>query len=118
MTEKFCRKCGSAVSGKYCSNCGVRCLSPLEELRSAEKKAQREFLNTCEKSGLLKSQDALTVARACWNMCERRFHPSVCTYSSDSVYIPSEVFGELNRVRANAYSMFVSMASMVNAMWK
>lgn len=39
----FCANCGAAVSGNYCSVCGRKIRSALEEFRLAERKAAKEL---------------------------------------------------------------------------
>ena len=41
----FCKNCGAAVVGRYCSCCGTRVRSELEEYRAVEKKQLKSLLD-------------------------------------------------------------------------
>lgn len=43
----FCSKCGASVVGKFCSCCGQRVRSEIEEFRLTEQRARRAFLSEC-----------------------------------------------------------------------
>ena len=61
----FCSKCGAVVAGKYCSCCGQRVRSEIEEFRLTEQRMRRAFLNECrEKNGGAAWLQHL--ADACW----------------------------------------------------
>lgn len=38
----FCKKCGAAVSGKYCSCCGTRVTDDFTDFRKAQRRMNRE----------------------------------------------------------------------------
>lgn len=66
----YCKKCGAVVTGKFCSNCGTRAKTLLEEYRAAERKARRDFINDHVKKNYSNSGCALGhLADACWNAC-------------------------------------------------
>ena len=42
----YCKKCGAAVIGKFCSCCGTRVRTDAEEIRRMERQAKKEFIET------------------------------------------------------------------------
>lgn len=43
----YCRKCGAAVNGKYCSVCGTRATSDFDEFRKIQRRMDRDI---CKKA--------------------------------------------------------------------
>lgn len=39
----YCKKCGAVVTGKYCSCCGKRATTDLEDFRNAQRRIWRAF---------------------------------------------------------------------------
>ena len=41
----YCKKCGARITGKYCSECGTRHCSELEEFRKYSRRIKRKISN-------------------------------------------------------------------------
>lgn len=99
----FCKKCGAAVSGKYCCVCGTRIRTQLEEYRMAEKRAQRAFMFEKPFEGLFNQH----LASACWLMAGAKFtsHSVDCNGS-----VAPDAYENLRKAENYArelYSMFL-----------
>lgn len=60
----FCSKCGAVVNGKYCSCCGQRIRSEIEEFDVIERRLRREFRAANADKVLPRGSHYL--AEACW----------------------------------------------------
>lgn len=93
----FCKNCGAAIVGRYCSCCGTRVRSELEEYRAAEKKAIREFVRQFYHP--LDPNTPLSfmhLATACWYACEIS-EPNKVTYE-----VNPDSYVRLNTVKQRA----------------
>ena len=107
----FCTKCGASVVGKYCSCCGNRVRSSLEDLRLAEKRAKREFENACGNSEYPRRQlELLHLANACWLASYQRYNKSARYMIGD--IIPPEAYDSLETVRIHAQKLFDQLAGI------
>ena len=87
----YCKKCGAVVTGKFCSNCGTRVRSLLEEYRAAERKARRDFKKDHAKTNYSNFEiDLCHLADACWSACAMR-------------YLHDYEFDEFRRFNPNAF---------------
>lgn len=59
----FCSKCGAVVTGKYCSCCGQRARSEIEEFDVIERRLRRAFREECSKK---LPCGGFALADACW----------------------------------------------------
>ena len=95
----FCSKCGAVVAGKYCSCCGQRLRSELENYRLAEQRARRAFLNECKEGGRESWQGHL--ADACWYTAYMKYRKEPCNGFSYDVALDS-----LEEIRFTARGLF------------
>lgn len=102
----YCNKCGAAVVGKYCSCCGTRVRSQLEDFRLAERRAEKEFIraHTYDDSGRLLGLDKQHLAIACW--CAAQFKYGVYRHAIVDGKVPNAAFGELETIRIHAEKLF------------
>lgn len=104
----FCRKCGAAVNGKFCSCCGQRVLSDLEEFRKIERRMRREFIVACgSASGFQYDLDLTHLADACWYASNARYNKSHGYYVGD--HVPASVFDSLQDVWNHADKLFQAL---------
>lgn len=104
----FCKKCGAAVNGKFCSCCGQRVRSDLEELRVIERRVKKEFIESCERvTGLGYRNDLSKLAEACWYASNARYNKSN-SYQVDD-HIPASVFDSLQTVKIHAAMLFQAL---------
>lgn len=101
----FCTKCGAAVTGKYCSCCGQKVRSHKDEVILIEKKAKKEFCDSCTKSINGQFVDSAAVmghlALACWEAASAKY----LKYPSDAVgYIES--VNSADKVKMTARLLF------------
>ena len=102
VIKVFCTKCGSAANGRYCSNCGQRLRSRLEEYRLIEKRMRKEFIDSCSqiKDTCLFKTDLMHLAEACWLASTARYRRDI-GYDID-IYVPDEVFDGLVVIQSHA----------------
>lgn len=64
----YCKSCGAAVVGKYCSCCGARVRTDAEELRLIENRMRREFVSEMRGPRALGRLGLAyaNIAEACW----------------------------------------------------
>lgn len=69
----YCKKCGAAVVGKFCSVCGERVRTNEQEYRLAMSRAKKSFVRekTNQNPGCNLICDR--VADICWFTCERKY---------------------------------------------
>ena len=100
----YCNKCGAVVVGKFCSCCGVRVRSQLEEYRLAERHTKKAFEEACCRSGPIPQLELLHLASACWYAAYIRYSKARQLRIGDSV--PAETFEALKEIRAHAEFLF------------
>lgn len=105
----YCKKCGAAVVGKFCSCCGFRVRSQLEEFRLEERRRAREFKNTCANISYQKMRfDLMHLADACWLASSARY--GLCTKGLlvwDTV--PAEAYESLKNIESHAMALFLQL---------
>ena len=100
----FCNKCGAAVVGKFCSCCGTRVRSQLEEYKLVERAAEREFKKACTyEDGRCLGLDRLHLASACWLAAHCRYGYSALRIDRP---VPAEAYKSLEAVRVHAELLF------------
>lgn len=62
----YCTKCGAFVVGKYCSCCGQRVRSEMEEFRILERRRKKAFERSCEYSNGQIILHNARLADLCW----------------------------------------------------
>ncbi len=105
----FCSKCGAVVSGKFCSSCGQRIRTPLEEFRLEEKRRRRKIE---ELGRSLLGLPGLHIASACWL--------AVCLKYADCPalfgwYVPDSAFSNLEKADGEARDLFHEMVKYVTS---
>lgn len=88
-----CRRCGAIVMGKYCSCCGARLRTDLDEYNAMLRKAKSEFKAQCRLYGGLGRQGSACyhLADACWTASELRY--GVESFGSNYVLTQSDIDG-------------------------
>ena len=100
----FCNKCGAAVNGKFCSCCGQRVRSSLEEYRLAENRMRREFEKSCSEKGNARELHLMHLASACWLASSMKYDRSVILRIGD--YVPKSMYENLQTVRDHAEKLY------------
>lgn len=102
----YCNKCGALVVGKYCSCCGTKIRSQLEELRLAERRTRKEFVRAMSYSsaGALLGLSELHLAEACWIASYQKYSLGKLCWADDQ--IPQEAFDSITVVRDRAEQLF------------
>lgn len=103
----FCKKCGAAVNGKFCSCCGQRVRSALEEYHLAEKRMEREFINKCSETGKARELHLMHLASACWMASSMKYDRSRILHIED--YVPASVYDSLQTVRDHAEKLYLKL---------
>lgn len=65
--KMFCKKCGAAVSGKYCSRCGSRVFSDSEEFFRKLRTEKHRFMKSN------KDSVAYWLSEVCWFAAQEKF---------------------------------------------
>lgn len=100
-----CRRCGAVVTGKYCSCCGFRVRSDVDEYKALLRLAKKDYMRECR---LYESPDrrglAVThLAEACWMAADMRYGSVTCT----ATFIMSQVdVNNIETVREHAMLLF------------
>ena len=105
----ICKKCGSVATGKYCSNCGKKLLTPLEEYRRAEREVERRFKKICAQM----SSDSFygeQVASACWSASNRKYGKANFVTIYDP--FPVDAYEALEEVERHAAMMFAQLKNI------
>lgn len=108
----YCSKCGAVVVGKYFSCCGNRIRSELEELRLAERRAEKAFIHdfTHNAEGSWLASVNSHLVHACWLASFEKYSKGGTLYKvGDSV--PAEAFESLRTVRDHAERLYLAMLS-------
>ena len=107
----FCKKCGEEVTGKYCSNCGTKVTNRMEELRKAERKAQKdyEYGLTHNASGVLLPDVNGHLVSACWMASKSKYGWEFRVLKDDPENIPDEAFERLKIVREHAVKLYLAL---------
>lgn len=104
----FCKECGAVIVGKYCSCCGTRVRSTLQEFRLAERRAKKAFLKEhAYKDGKYLGIVVERFASACWHAATFRYGKYQSMVGPDNV--PSEAFEELEIVTRHAERLFCAL---------
>lgn len=103
----FCSKCGAAVNGKFCSCCGQRIRSSLEEYHLAERRMKKEFENRCCKNGNARELHLMNLASACWLASSMKYDRSRGLLIGD--YVPQSVYDNLQVVRDHAEKLYQAL---------
>lgn len=100
----YCKNCGAAVVGKYCSCCGQRVRSDVEEVRAIEKRLMKEFIDECTRDpgGILVDGRLYLhhLAQACWLAALMKYQKDPAT----TPYI--EAVNSLDDVKYAARALF------------
>lgn len=95
----YCTKCGAVVIGKYCSVCGQRVRSEMEEYKLLKRRAEREYKRVCTQNG---HADLYTnhIANACWLAALAKYEkrPDEARWS--------EVIASLDKIDCTARALF------------
>ena len=102
-----CRKCGAAVNGKFCSCCGQRVRSALEEYRLAEKRMERDFTNKCSETGKARELHLMHLASAWWKASSMKYDRSRILSIDD--YVPKSVYDNLQTLRDHAEKLYKAL---------
>ena len=70
-----CKRCGAFVVDKFCSHCGTRVRTDLQEYRLFEKKAAKSFKQECEEYRAPGESLLLVnhLSEACWQASNARY---------------------------------------------
>lgn len=69
----YCKKCGAAVCGKFCSVCGERVRTNEQEYWLAMSRAKKSFVREKTNQSPRGSLICNRVADICWFACERKY---------------------------------------------
>ena len=101
----YCSKCGAVVAGKYCSCCGKRILSDVQQLNATARKMSKDF---CEwayrESGNMLSHKHL--ASACWVACEMKYAKGLALFMGDGYVVVPGAYERLETVRDHAIALY------------
>lgn len=106
----FCKNCGAVVVGKFCSCCGKRVYSDLQEFRQVERRAKKEFL----RNAAIDNLDRMHLADCCWTACEMKYMGKgrICQCN------PNTAFGGERYVLApNAYELLQTVKQHAQALF-
>lgn len=101
----YCKKCGAAVVGRYCSYCGTRVRTDLDEYKSLLRRVKGEYIRECnyyrtaDRRGLAVTH----LAEACWTAAEIRYGSEYCV--ADFI-LTSEDLDNVEAVKEHALLLF------------
>lgn len=100
-----CKRCGAAVVGRYCSYCGVRVRTDLDEYKSLMRRAKTEYKLECAlyRTGGPRGLAIDHLATACWIAAEMRYGTDF--WGNDFVMTPSDI-ENIEIVREKAMLLF------------
>lgn len=109
-----CKNCGAVVVGKFCSCCGQRVTTILEDFRLAERRAAREFKNKHHEEdfhtyGLIPDH----VASLSFFVAEEKCVPSWNVYSCSFDEIAEESFNGLENAVSTAEKLYKAIMNMI-----
>ena len=99
----FCKNCGASVVGRFCSCCGRRVRSEIEDFRLAQQRKRREFLNDCRTSA--DSAWWGHLAEACWEASSMKYRKDP-TFDGASYM---EAYENLEEIRFHAWGLFCEL---------
>jgi len=110
----YCKNCGAVVVGKFCSCCGQRVRTTLEEFRFAEKRAEREFKNRHHKEdfgkyGLIPTHVASLSFFAASEKCVPSWHWNDCDFDE----IAEESFYGLETAVSMAEKLYKEIMNVI-----
>lgn len=100
-----CRVCGSAVVGRYCSYCGARVRTDLDEYKSLMRRAKAEYNRECSlyRGNGRRGAAVEHLANACWLAAELRYGTEFL--GNDFVMTPADV-NNIETVKEQAMLLF------------
>ena len=101
-----CRACGSAVVGRYCSYCGAKVRTDLDEYKSLLRRTKAEYSRECAlyRTAGPRGLAVDHLASACWAAAEMRYG-SEWMRAIDFVMTPADV-ENIKTVREKAMLLF------------
>jgi hypothetical protein len=101
----YCKNCGAAVVGKFCSYCGKKVLTDVQQLNATARKMSKDF---CEwayrESGHMLSHKHL--ASACWCACEMKYGKGLALFIGDRYVVVPGAYEKLEIVRDHAIALY------------
>ena len=102
----YCSNCGAAVVGKFCSCCGKRVRSSLEEYRRVEKSTFKAYMQQFEKhyrDGIHWDLSAEHLISACWYACAQKYGRNDVIRLDNGECVPSpDAYEKLETVKRQA----------------
>ena len=69
-----CKKCGEIVTGKYCSNCGKKVTTPIQDYNTVLRRKEKQYIS--QKWQKNHSMSEQHTASLCWFVSEKNFKKS------------------------------------------
>lgn len=108
----YCSKCGMAISGKFCSNCGARVQRQVEEFRKAERKEKENYERalTCNANGELIPEANMQLISACWLASSMKYgyENNVHQFSAGES-VPEEAYDNLKIIKEHAVKLYLAL---------
>ena len=100
-----CKRCGAALTGRYCSCCGSKVRTDLDEYKSLMRKVKAEYMKECayyrtpDYRGLAIGH----LAEACWRAAEMRYGSIYC---GTEFVMTNEDLNNIEEVKEHATLLF------------
>lgn len=112
----FCKNCGAAVTGKYCSCCGTRVRSDYAEFKLMLSRRKRAWIN--EKYGMSGLQGD-NVGHFCWTQAEMKVTRGINESHFNSRAIdPMSMVEEIECAADKLYSAVMVTIGGLNLRWR
>lgn len=101
----YCKHCGAVAVGKYCSCCGRRLQSSVQEFDLEVGRLHREFYKKAyAESG--KSLAHQHLASSCWIACELKYLRNRCVGVNGELELAHDAYDRLVIVQTQAHKLY------------
>ena len=113
----YCKKCGAAVTGRFCCCCGERVRTNAEEIKRETRRLRNQFKDACIEKYDYPYVNYCHMAEACWNAAEVRSSEKIYKLCGRYVHLfdhePTEAFKMLADIYDDATFMFKMLVAAI-----
>lgn len=100
----YCKNCGAAVTGRFCSRCGIRIRNDVDQYILDKRREARAFEKTVV--GHFDSLSASHLATACWYVYECKLLKHDIVSVAGETFLAPDAYERLAAVKANATALY------------
>lgn len=100
----YCKNCGALVTGRYCSRCGTKIRSDVDQYVLDKRRVQKEYEKTVV--GHFDGLPASHLATACWYAYECKLLKSDIYCVGDNRFLAPDAYERLAMVRKRATALY------------